>query len=123
MSRQDALERYRSFPVPDTTQEPWRFTDLAGFDPETFKAGTVRAGTVPRGDSTMLDIAVAGVARVSEAGIEIERAPEGVVLDAPLYVKITNTAEGGSLFWRLLVIAEEGSRFSLIEEYESASPV
>ncbi len=165
MSRQDALERYRSFPVPDTTQEPWRFTDLAGFDPETFKAGTVPAGTVPKGDSTMLDIAVAGVARVSEAGIEIERAPEGVVfepltddaerlgslvgadekftahnaaewkhgllvrvpegveLDAPLYVKITNTAEGGSLFWRLLVIAEEGSRFSLIEEYESASPV
>ena len=29
---------------------------------------------------------------------------------------------GGSLFWRLLVVAEEGSRFSLIEEYASATP-
>ena len=27
---------------------------------------------------------------------------------------------GGSLFWRLLVVAEEGSRFTLIEEYASA---
>src|SRR5438067_509532 len=35
---------------------------------------------------------------------------------------VTNSTEGGALFWRLLVIAEEGSRFSLIEEYASASP-
>src|SRR5207245_7823487 len=40
----------------------------------------------------------------------------------PLYVRIANSAEGGSLFWRLLVIAEEGSRFTLIEEYASARP-
>ena len=34
MARAEALERYRSLPVPDTTDEPWRFTDLRGFDPE-----------------------------------------------------------------------------------------
>ena len=32
------------------------------------------------------------------------------------------TVDGGSLFWRLLVVAEEGSRFTLIEEYASARP-
>jgi Fe-S cluster assembly protein SufD len=48
--------------------------------------------------------------------------PKGVELEQPLYVRIGNSVEGGSLFWRLLVIAEEGSRFSLVEEYASASP-
>ena len=48
--------------------------------------------------------------------------PRGVVLDEPLYVRIANSADGGSLFWRLLVVAEAGSRFSLIEEYASAHP-
>ena len=48
--------------------------------------------------------------------------PRGVVLDEPLYVRIANSVDGGSLFWRLLVVAEEGARFSLIEEYASAQP-
>jgi Fe-S cluster assembly protein SufD len=48
--------------------------------------------------------------------------PRGVVVEAPLYVRVANAAEGGSLFWRLLVVAEPESRFALIEEYASASP-
>ena len=44
------------------------------------------------------------------------------MLEQPLYVRIANSSPGGSLFWRLLVVAEEGSRFTLIEEYSSASP-
>jgi Fe-S cluster assembly protein SufD len=48
--------------------------------------------------------------------------PGGLELDRPLYVRVANAAEEGALFWRLLVIAEEGSRFSLIEEYVSSAP-
>ncbi|MFL5937274.1 MAG: Fe-S cluster assembly protein SufD, partial [Gaiellaceae bacterium] len=48
--------------------------------------------------------------------------PRDTVLDQPLYVRIANSADGGSLFWRLLVVAEAGSRFTLIEEYASARP-
>ena len=48
--------------------------------------------------------------------------PRDTVLDEPLYVRIANSADGGSLFWRLLVVAEAGSRFTLIEEYASANP-
>ena len=35
--------------------------------------------------------------------------PKGVELEQPLYVRIVNAIEGGALFWRLLVIAEEGA--------------
>jgi len=48
--------------------------------------------------------------------------PKGVVLEKPLYVRIANSVDGGSLFWRLLVVAEPESRFSVIEEYASSSP-
>jgi Fe-S cluster assembly protein SufD len=48
--------------------------------------------------------------------------PKGVVLERPLYVRVANSVDGGSLFWRLLVIAGEGSRFSIVEEHASASP-
>ena len=158
MSRPELLERYRELPLPTTKDEAWRFTDLRGFDPDAFSAEG--AGAVPE---RMLDIAVSGLATVTESSIEIERAPEGVtfeplgdhprlhelvgweekfaahnaalwqngllvvvprgvVLEDPLYVRIANAVDGGSLFWRLLVIAEPGSRFTLIEEYASARP-
>jgi len=48
--------------------------------------------------------------------------PKGVEVEKPLYVRVSSSAEGGALFWRLLVVAEEGSRLSLIEEYASESP-
>jgi len=74
MGRTELLERYRALPMPTTTDESWRFTDLAGFDPDAF----AQNGQVPVSDTgTMLDIDVAGLATVG-AGIEIERAPEGI---------------------------------------------
>ncbi len=47
--------------------------------------------------------------------------PRGVVLEQPLSVRIANSVDRGALFWRLLVIAEPESRFTLIEEYTSGS--
>ncbi|MBA2476146.1 MAG: Fe-S cluster assembly protein SufD [Actinobacteria bacterium] len=165
LNRAELLAHYRALPPPSTTDEHWRFTDLRGFDAEAFGAGEDGSRTGPSpGAETMLDLDTAGVAVVSEDGIEIERAPEGVtfvrldeahprlhelvgwdekfaahnaamwrhgllvhvprgvVLEQPLYVRVANAVEGGSLFWRLLVIAEPQSRFSLIEEYASAAP-
>jgi Fe-S cluster assembly protein SufD len=164
MSRAEALERYRSIPLPTTSEEAWRFTDLSGFDPDAF----VRNGHVHGSDSgfsaeAMVAVESVAVATVTEDGIEIDRAPEGitfepltthdrlgelvgdgekfaahnaaewqhgllvrvpkgVVVEQPLYVRIASTADRGALFWRMLVIAERESRFSVIEEYVSASP-
>jgi Fe-S cluster assembly protein SufD len=50
------------------------------------------------------------------------RVAKGVELEQPLAVRIVNSVEGGALFFRLLVIAEAESRFTLIEEYASSSP-
>jgi Fe-S cluster assembly protein SufD len=161
MSRADILERYRALPFPTTSDEHWRFTDLKGFDPDSFSANGAK--TVERAGS-MLDVETAALAHVSEAGIEIERAPEGVVfeplaeghellgtlvgtnekfaahnaaewkhgllvrvpagleLQQPLYVRVTSSVPDAALFWRVLVVAEQGSRFSFIEEHASAAP-
>jgi Fe-S cluster assembly protein SufD len=160
VARTEILGAYRALPLPTTKDESWRFTDLKGFDPDSFSAEG--AGESPE---RMLDINVSGLATVTESSLEIEVKPEwgvtfgrldenhellheligwdekfaahnaalwqngllvhvpsGVVLDEPLYVRIANSVDGGSLFWRLLVIAEAGSNFSLIEEYASARP-
>ena len=38
MSRAELLERYEALPLPSTTEESWRFTDLKGFDPDAYSA-------------------------------------------------------------------------------------
>ena len=79
MSRTDLIERYRALPLPTTKDEPWRFTDLKGFDPDAYVSDGQVGGQTP--DTSMLDIDVAGVAVVTESGIEIERAPEGITFE------------------------------------------
>jgi hypothetical protein len=73
LANAQALEAYRSLPIPDTTEEHWRFTDLKGFDPESFagKTGSVEI-------ETMLDLDVSGYASVTQDGIEFSKLPEGV---------------------------------------------
>jgi Fe-S cluster assembly protein SufD len=152
LARADALAAYEALPIPNTTEEHWRFTNLRGFDPEQF------SGAATADISTMLDLDVAGYATVTADGIDISKAPEGVTfellsedderlyslvgwdekfaahnaamwkhgllvrvpkgvqLEKPLYVRIAVT---GQTFWRLVVVAEEGARASLIEEYAS----
>ena len=159
--RTELLERYEALPFPTKSDEHWRFTDLAGFDPDSFVANGATEIAAP---DTLLDIDAAGIAVVSEAGIRIEWAaegirfepltdehpllyslvgsdekfaahnaalwqhgllvhvPKGVVVEKPLYVRIANAVDGGSLFWRLLIVAEPESRFTVIEEYASTSP-
>ncbi|HEY4346379.1 MAG TPA: Fe-S cluster assembly protein SufD [Gaiellaceae bacterium] len=162
MANAAAAARYAELPVPSKTEEAWRFTDLKGFDPDSFSQSA--NGAVVEAAPQMLELDVAGMAVVTEAGIEIERAPEGirfealteddprlyslvgwnekfaahnaavwkhgllvhvpkgVELEAPLYVRIASSQAGAALFFRLLVIAEERSSFTLIEEYTSADP-
>ncbi|MDQ4081829.1 MAG: Fe-S cluster assembly protein SufD [Actinomycetota bacterium] len=160
LSRREAWERYCALDVPTTTEEAWRFTDLRGFDPDAFDAnGAADTIAVP----SLVEIDSAGLVNVTEAGLEIERVPDGVTLlplaeherlgelvgatdkltahnaamwrngllvrvspglelEKPIYVRVANGSERGALFWRLLVEAEEGARFTLVEEYASPAP-
>jgi Fe-S cluster assembly protein SufD len=156
LTRDDAAKRYAELPLPTTADEHWRFTDLRAFAPNGPVPGTA-PGTRPA--RPMLDLDVAGMARVTEHGIEIISAPDGVtfaplpadhpaaivpdddkfamenlaqwqhgllvhvpkgvVLEKPLYVQVTSS--GGSLYWRMVVQADEGARFTLIEDLSSAA--
>jgi Fe-S cluster assembly protein SufD len=165
VDRTAAANRYAELPLPTTNDEHWRFTDLRGFDPDEFvQNGHGLGGPQPHPPETMLDVDVAALATVDEAGITIEQnapegvrfetfedherlaglvgsdekfaahnaamwehgllviVPRGVVLEQPLAVRVVNTVEEGVLFFRLLVLAEPESRFTLIEEYASSSP-
>jgi Fe-S cluster assembly protein SufD len=161
VTRAELKQSYAALPLPTTNDESWRFTDLKGFDPDSYASNGHNAGSKPAG--AMLDVDVTGLAVITESGIEIERIPEGIVfeplsdaqerlgtlvghdekfaahnaalwehgllvvipkgvhVEQPLYVRIANTVEGGALFFRLLVIAEEGSSATLVEEYTSAT--
>ena len=48
--------------------------------------------------------------------------PKGMQVEKPMYVRIANSVEQGALFWRLIVVAEEGSNATFIEEYVSETP-
>ena len=77
VSRAEPLERYQALPLPTTKDEHWRFTDLAGFDPDAWAAnGAAEVATPP----SLLKLDVAGVAHVGESGIEIERIPDGNIV-------------------------------------------
>jgi Fe-S cluster assembly protein SufD len=164
VDRAELLERYNALPLPTTSDEAWRFTDLKNFDPDSYRGQSPKGPDPSAAGGGMLEIDVAGLAVVSEDGIEIVRAPEGVtfeplrddhprlhelvgwdekfaahnaalwqhgllvvipkgvVVEQPMYVRIGNAAENGAVFFRLLVIAEEGAQATLIEEYTSATP-
>jgi Fe-S cluster assembly protein SufD len=155
LTRDEAAKRFEELPLPTTADEHWRFTDLRGFSvPEEVSDTLKVSDTRPA-----LDLDVAGMARVTENGIEILSAPEGVTfeplptdypaeivpdddkfavenlsrwqhgllvhvpkgveLEKPLYVQVVSS--GGSLYWRMVVRADEGARFTLIEDLSSAA--
>jgi Fe-S cluster assembly protein SufD len=158
--RTELLERYRALPLPTTRDEHWRFTDLAGFDPDAWSTEAATAATVP----SMLELDVAASATIDESGISVSdgvpkgirfepltddnplvgslvqaddklrahnaavwqhgllvHVPPGVELERPLYLRVASNVAGGSLFWRVLVVAEAGSRFTVVQELTSAA--
>jgi Fe-S cluster assembly protein SufD len=154
LTRDEAGKRFEELPLPTTADEHWRFTDLRGFSIPEKVSDTLVSDTRP-----VLDLDVAGMARVTENGIEILSAPDGITfeplpadypaeivpdddkfavenlsrwqngllvhvpkgveLEKPLYVQVTSS--GGSLYWRMVVRADEGARFTLIEDLGSAA--
>jgi len=158
--RAELLERYQALPLPTTREEHWRFTDLAGFDPDAWRTDAAAAAAVP----SMLQLDVAASATIDESGIHLDGAPDGirfepltddhplvgslvqpddklrahnaaawqhgllvqvpagVELEKPLYLRVASGVPGGSLLWRVLVVAEPGSRFSVVQELTSATP-
>ena len=150
--RAELLERYRALPLPTTRDEHWRFTDLAGFDPDAWSVDATSAPAI----ESLLELDVAASATIDESGITLSdpsgtpgvtfealtddhpllgslvkpddklrahnaavwqhgllvHVAAGVELDKPLYLRVASGVPGGSVFWRVLVVAEPGARFT-----------
>ena len=88
MSRTEALAAWERLPIPDTTEEHWRFTNLRDFDPASF------AGAATAEIETMLDLDVAGYATVTADGNENEQAATKDAFDVLHYIAAKRLAAG-----------------------------
>ena len=60
-ARTEPLARYQALPVPTVQDEHWRFTDLAGFDPDAWTGTSVASAAT---GTSLLDLDVGAVATV-----------------------------------------------------------
>jgi Fe-S cluster assembly protein SufD len=146
--RRVAAERSAALPVPTIRDEHWRYTNLRGIDFGSYAPATspvvLEAGSLPAGVLFMdLERAAAehpelierhlGAIVGTDEKFAAENAalwsdgvlvyvPRGVVVDDPLQARFTIGEAGAAQQWRVLVIAEEGSRFTFMEEYAEGAP-
>jgi Fe-S cluster assembly protein SufD len=146
--RRVAAERSAALPVPTIRDEHWRYTNLRGIDftayAPTPSPVVLEAGSLPAGVLFMdLERAAAehpelierhlGAIVGTDEKFAAENAalwtdgvlvyvPRGVEVDDPLQARFTIGREGAAQQWRVLVIAEEGSRFTFMEEHAEGAP-
>jgi Fe-S cluster assembly protein SufD len=80
MNRADAEKAYRELSLPTLSDEGWRFTDLAGFDPDQYR---------PADKAGHLEIPVLfgvveleGAARIDENGVTVVTEPDGILFES-----------------------------------------
>ena len=121
MKRAAALKRYQELPLPTTSEEGWRFTDLTGFDPDAYElAETARPAEI----MPLIELELAGSARIDESGLEIVKAPEGIVftrLDeknkriGTLVAVEDKIAAANAAFWRHGLLVEVPAGVELVQ--------
>jgi Fe-S cluster assembly protein SufD len=146
--RRAAAERSAALPVPTIRDEHWRYTNLRGIDFAAYAPATspvvLEAGSLPAG-VLFMDLERAAVEHPqlierhlgaivgTDEKFAAENAalwsdgvlvyvPRGVEIDEPLQARFTIGEDGAAQQWRVLVIAEEGSRFTFMEEHAEGAP-
>jgi Fe-S cluster assembly protein SufD len=146
--RRVAAARSAALPVPTIRDEHWRYTNLRGIDFASYAPApspvVLEAGSLPAGVLFMdLERAAADYPELIEPHLgaivgtdekfAAENAalwtdgvlvyvPRGVEIDEPLQARFTIAEDGAAQQWRVLVIAEEGSRFTFMEEHAEGAP-
>ena len=117
LSREELRARYAALPLPDTSEEHWRFTELKGFDPDEFDTEPERVDVAA---SSLLDpIELSALVTVTELGVEVEHAAaelrvEQLTSDHPLLGTLVGADEKFAAHnaseWRngLLVVVPRG---------------
>lgn len=142
--REKARGLVETLPLPDRKVKGWEFTSLDGLDLEAYSASpagaTIDGGN---GEITVMPLAEAieqhtglveqhlgslvsaddpFVAR-NEAewtdGVFIH-VPKGVVVDQPIRIGLDLNQAGAAIYWRTLVVLEEGASAEVWEDYRSS---
>jgi Fe-S cluster assembly protein SufD len=146
--RQAAAERNAALPVPTIKDEHWRYTNLRGIDFGSFapvaSPVVLSGGSLPAGvlfmdlEQAAIDHpelvakhlgAIVGTDEKFAAenaalwtGGALVYVPRGVEVALPFHLAFELATEGASQHWRVLVVAEESSRLTLIEEHVEGRP-
>jgi Fe-S cluster assembly protein SufD len=134
----------QSLPLPDHKAKGWEFTDLSGLDIDAYEATTPDAAIEGAEGATVLPLAAAleshetllaerlgslvpaedpFVARNEQSwrdGVLIH-VPRGVKLAEPIKVELPLDEDGVAVYWRTLVVLEEGAEAEVWEHSASAT--
>jgi Fe-S cluster assembly protein SufD len=130
-------------PLPDQKTKGWEFTDLSSLDLDAYEPGSPNPSITGGGGATVLSLAeavdshpalVAGklgalapsedpfVAR-NEAGWRdgvLVHIPAGTKLSEPIRVELALDEDGAAVYWRTLIVLEEGAEAEIWEHASSA---
>ncbi len=141
--RREGASLAQSLPLPDQKAKGWEFTDLSGLDLDSYEPGAANA-TISGGEgATVLPLAAAlesheellserlgslvpvddpFVARNDAAWRDgvLVHVPRGVTVAEPIRVELPLDEDGAAVFWRTVIVLEEGAEAEVWEHCSSA---
>ncbi len=141
--REEARELIESLPLPDRKVKGWEFTSLDRLDLEAYKATPAGAAIESGGEATVMPLAEAidahpdlieahlgslvsaddpFVARNDAEWVDgvFVHVPKGVEVAEPIRIGLDLDSAGSAVYWRTLVVLEEGASAEVWEDYRSA---
>lgn len=130
-------------PLPDQKTKGWEFTDLSQLDLDAYEPASANASIGAAGGATVLPLAEAAdshpeliegrlgalapgddpfVARNDGAWRDgvLVHVPRGVTVAEPIRVEVPLDENGAAVFWRTLIVLEEGAEAEVWEHCSSA---
>ena len=140
--REEARRLVESLPLPDRKVKGWEFTSLDGLDLEAYTAAPSGAAIEGGGEATVMPLAEALDAHpelieahlgslVSSDDPFVARndaewadgvfvhVPKGVEVSEPIRIGLDLDSAGSAVYWRTLVVLEEGASAEIWEDYRS----
>jgi Fe-S cluster assembly protein SufD len=141
--REEARGRVESLPLPDRKVKGWEFTSLDGLDLGAYSPTPAGASIDGGEGATVMPLAEAIEAHgdlvethlgslvsgddpfVARNDFEwtdgvLIHVPKGVQISEPIRIGLDLDADGAAVYWRTLVVLEEGASAEIWEDYRSA---
>ena len=141
--REEARGLVESLPLPDRKVKGWEFTSLDGLDLEAYSPASAGAAIEGGGEAMVMPLAEAldahpdlveahlgslvssddpFVARNDAEWMDgvFVHVPKGVEVTEPIRIGLDLDSAGSAVYWRTLVVLEEGASAEIWEDYRSA---